>query len=326
MANNDLTNNEKILVKVDQNNLILIDPNSTVSNGIVEPRATNAENYVYYVNLEADLIPRTTLVSGEQNTLSSVAEGTLNFLQNKNSEYLDTTWTDTYNPRRDSEFKRADIIDDTGQAFGIQSIDIQVRGTNFVPKVTIKFVDVRGKTLFESPKNSPYQAFFHQPWPIFYLTVKGFYGKAMRYRLHMTDFNSSYNDGNGNFESVGVFIGSTYAYLSDIPLKGILNAPYMYGIEQTKDTKTNEKTGEVTKVISKTSKGYLTLKSIFEEYKRKGLIDDDMPVKTLKEVIDIAKRLDPILEKKIFGEVVDMKIFVASKEILVKYKHGKQKT
>ena len=38
MANNDLTNNEKILVKVDQNNLILIDPNSTVSNGIVEPR------------------------------------------------------------------------------------------------------------------------------------------------------------------------------------------------------------------------------------------------------------------------------------------------
>ena len=315
MANNDLTNNEKILVKVDQNNLILIDPNSTVSNGIVEPRATNAENYVYYVNLEADLIPRTTLVSGEQNTLSSVAEGTLNFLQNKNSEYLDTTWTDTYNPRRDSEFKRADIIDDTGQAFGIQSIDIQVRGTNFVPKVTIKFVDVRGKTLFESPKNSPYQAFFHQPWPIFYLTVKGFYGKAMRYRLHMTDFNSSYNDGNGNFESVGVFIGSTYAYLSDIPLKGILNAPYMYGIEQTKDTKTNEKTGEVTKVISKTSKGYLTLKSIFEEYKRKGLIDDDMPVKTLKEVIDIAKRLDPILEKKIFGEVVDMKIFVASKEM-----------
>lgn len=315
MGNKDLSNNENILVKVDQNNLILIDPNSTVSNGIVEPRGTNAENYVYYVNLEADLVPRTTLVSGESNTLSSVAEGTLNFLQNKNSDYLDTKWTDTYNPRVDSEFKRADIIDDSGQAFGIQSIDIQVRGTNFVPKVTIKFVDVRGKTLFESPKNSPYKAFFHQPWPIFYLTVKGFYGKALRYRLHMTDFSSSYNDGNGNFESVGSFIGSTYAYLSDIPLKGILNAPYMYGIEQTKTSKENEKNGEVTKIISKTSKGYLTLKSIFEEYKRKGLIDDNMPVKTLKEVIAIAKRLDPILEKKIFGEVVDMKIFVASKEM-----------
>jgi len=316
MANNDLINNENILVKVDQNNLILIDPNSTVSNGIVEPRGTNAENFVYYVNLEADLIPRSVLVSGNNsNTLSSVAEGTLNFLQNKNSDYLDTKWTDTYNPRTDAEFKRSDIIDDSGQSFGIQSIDIQVRGTNFVPKVTIKFVDVRGKTLFESPKNSPYKAFFHQPWPIFYLTVKGFYGKAMRYRLHMTDFNSSYNEGNGNFESVGVFIGSTYAYLSDIPLKGILNSPYMYGIEQTKDIKTNEKTGEVTKIISKTSKGYLTLKSIFDEYKRKGLIDENMPVKTLKEVIDIAKRLDPILEKKIFGEVVDMKIFVASKEM-----------
>ena len=316
MANNDLTNNEKILVKVDQNNLILIDPNSTVSNGIVEPRGTNAENYVYYVNLEADLIPRSVLVSGnDSNTLSSVAQGTLNFLQNKNSDYLDTKWTETYNPRTSGEFKRSDIIDDSGQAFGIQSIDIQVRGTNFIPSVTIKFVDVRGKTLFESPKNSPYQAFFHQPWPIFYLTVKGFYGKALRYRLHMTDFNSSYNDGNGNFESTGTFIGSTYAYLSDIPLMGVLNAPYMYGIEQTKDVSTNEKTGEVTKVISKTSKGYLTLKSVFEEYKRKGLIDENMPVKTLREVISIAKRLDPILEKKIFSEVVDMKIFVASKEM-----------
>jgi len=316
MANKDLTNNENILVKVDQNNLILIDPNSVVSDGVVEPRGTNAENYVYYVNLEADLIPRSILVSGnDTNTLTSVAEGTLNFLQNKNSEYLDTKWTDTYNPRTDGKFERSDLVDDSGQSFGIESIDIQVRGTNFVPKVTIKFIDVRGKTLFESPKNSPYKAFFHQPWPIFYLTVKGFYGKAIRYRIHLTDFNSSYNEGNGNFECVGTFIGSTYAHLSEIPLKGILNAPYMYGIEQTKDAKTNGATGEVTKVISKTSKGYLTLKSIFDEYKRKGLIDESMPVKTLREVIDLAKRLDPILEKKIFGEVVDMKIFVAAKEM-----------
>ena len=51
-------------------------------------------------------------------------------------------------------------------------IDIDVKGYNAIPQVTIHFVDVRGKTLFESPSNSPYKTFFHLPWPIFYLTIK----------------------------------------------------------------------------------------------------------------------------------------------------------
>ena len=41
MAKNDTTNSENILVKVNQNNLVYIDPNSVVSDGIVEPRSTN---------------------------------------------------------------------------------------------------------------------------------------------------------------------------------------------------------------------------------------------------------------------------------------------
>ena len=47
MAKNDTTNSENILVKVNQNNLVYIDPNSVVSDGIVEPRSTNHENLVY---------------------------------------------------------------------------------------------------------------------------------------------------------------------------------------------------------------------------------------------------------------------------------------
>ena len=62
MANNKLNSGENILVKVDQNNLIYIDPNSVVNNGVVEERGVKQENLVMYVNLEADLIPRTTLV------------------------------------------------------------------------------------------------------------------------------------------------------------------------------------------------------------------------------------------------------------------------
>lgn len=322
MAKSDLSGNENILVKVDQNNLIYIDPNSVVNDGYIEPRGTNAENFVYYINLEADLVPRSVLNSDNNGggTLTSIAKGTLNLLENKNGEYLDTSWTDSYVyeslKEGTVEKDKSKISDSSGQAFGIKSVSIDVKGTNFIPSVTISFVDVRGKTLFESPKDSPYKAFFHQPWPIFYLTVKGFYGKAIRYRLHLVDFNSNYDASNGNFVITTKFVGSTYAYLNHIPLTGILNAPYMFGIEKPEKRTVNESTGEVKVTLSKSSRGYQTLKSIYQEYRRKGLItipEDVNP--TLRELIVKAKVLDIELEKIIFDQVADMSIFAQVKAI-----------
>ena len=75
MGNNDLSNSEKILVKVDQNNLMYIDPNSVVVNGEIEPRGIKQENLVMFVNLEADIVPRSTLVSNDdKNTLKSIVK------------------------------------------------------------------------------------------------------------------------------------------------------------------------------------------------------------------------------------------------------------
>jgi len=179
---------------------------------------------------------------------------------------------------------------------------------NLVPQVNIKFIDVRGKTLFESPENSPYKAFFHLPWPIFYLTVKGFYGKAIRYRLHLVKFNTRFNSSNGNFEIETTFVGSTYAYLNDIPLDGIMEAAYMYPIEVVKDTKFNEKTKTYDKTIKKTSRGYSVLKSVYSEYRQKGLLPKTFPDRTLREVIAIARRLESILEEEIFSKTVDPRI------------------
>lgn len=323
MAKNDTTNSENILVKVNQNNLVYIDPNSVVSDGIIEPRSTSHENLVYYINLEADLVPRTTLNStnGGGGKLTSVAKGTLNLLQNKDGEYLDTKWTDVYTEQPTKDPEKEGIYepnhDASGQSFGMTSVRIEVKGVNFVPVVNISFVDIRGKTLFESPNNSPYKSFFHLPWPIFYLTVKGFYGKAIRYRLHLVGFNTSYNAGNGNFESTGKFVGSTYAYLNDISLTSILNAPYMYGIEIPTKKETNTKTGESTVKLSKTSRGYQTLLSVYQEYRRKGLITIPENVNpTLRELIQQSKGLDQLLEESIFGKggIVDMKLFGLVKE------------
>lgn len=323
MAKNDTTNSENILVKVNQNNLVYIDPNSVVSDGIIEPRSTNHENLVYYINLEADLVPRTTLNSNNAGggQLTSISKGTLNLLQNKDGEYLDTKWTDVYTEQPTKDPEKEGVYepnhDASGQSFGMTSVSIEVKGVNFVPVVNISFVDIRGKTLFESPKNSPYKSFFHLPWPIFYLTVKGFYGKAIRYRLHLINFNTSYNAGNGNFESTGKFVGSTYAYLNDISLTSILNAPYMYGIEIPTKKETNTETGESKVKLSKTSRGYQTLLSVYQEYRRKGLITIPEGVNpTLRELIQKSKNLDKELEKAIFGDkgIVDMRLFGLVKE------------
>ena len=61
-------------------------------------------------------------------------------------------------------------MDSSGQGFGIDSISMTVNAIG-LPKVSINFVDVRGKTLMSGEQNSPYASFFHLPWPIFYLTI-----------------------------------------------------------------------------------------------------------------------------------------------------------
>lgn len=332
MGNNDLTNSENILVKVDHNNLIYVDPNSVLVDGEVQPRGIKQENLVMYVNLEADLIPRTTLISSDnKNTLTSIAKGTLNFLKNGDGRDYDTSWTDAFsevskkdisvNLGKFSNFQNINLPlgdayqnDKSAQTFGIDSISIQIKGANFIPQVNISFIDVRGKTLFESPENSPYNAFFHIPWPIFYLTVKGFYGKAIRYRLHLVKFNSKFNDTTGNFEINTSFVGSTYAFLSDIPLKAVMNCPYMYLTEVEKEGKFNTSLGVYEKKVSKSSRGYKILTSVFNELKQKKLIGQDVPVKTLREIGVIAKSLDKLLEKEIFDQVVEPKVFAGIKE------------
>ena len=327
MGNNNLKGTNDILIKVDQNNLMFVDPNTVVSNGEAIPREIRPENLVMYVNLEADLIPRSILVSGnDRNTLTSIAKGTFNMLSNNGEDY-DSSWTNTYTEvtektvkvkgedgkktqKGTGEFMQSDT---SGQGFGMTGVQIQITGANAVPRVTIKFVDVRGKTLFESPENSPYQAFFHLPWPIFYLTVKGFYGKAIRYRLHLTKFNSRYNPTNGNFEIDTTFIGSTHAYLSDIPLEGILDAPYMFLTESTNTGKFNEKTQLYDRTVNKSTKGYSILKSVYQEYINKGLLPKDFPPRTLREVVIIAGRLNQILEKELFSKIIDHKVLAAVK-------------
>lgn len=110
------------------------------------------------------------------------------------------------------------------EKFGITSIDIDFN-SSYAPLVNIKFVDIRGASLFNAgnPPNSEYASFFDLPYPIFELKVKGYYGKTVKYCLHLVKWNAAFNSETGNFEIDADFIGYTYAMLTDM-LLGYLRA------------------------------------------------------------------------------------------------------
>lgn len=85
MGNNSIGENENILVRVDQQNIVHVDPNSILTqDGEIKSRLVDHENLITYVNLEADLVPRSILFAeNDQNSLLSIAAGTFNLMRNQ---------------------------------------------------------------------------------------------------------------------------------------------------------------------------------------------------------------------------------------------------
>ena len=113
----------------------------------------------------------------------------------------------------------------TLEGFGIKSIDITYNAS-LAPQVNITFIDLRGASLFDvidsDNRESPYSIFFKLPYPVFELTVKGYYGQPVTYCLHMLDWNSQFNGSDGNFEITAKFVGFQSAFLTDIKLQHVL--------------------------------------------------------------------------------------------------------
>lgn len=235
----------------DYDNIILVDPNKIFDkNGKVQERLVDHENLVMYANLEARVIPRTKLALGENydensKILTPIANfgnsplGKINFLSPGGKKYLDTSWSDQItgkdalegrgiNQTQENQNRTRSVLNvqDT-QLLGITNIKI-TNNASFIPIVTIDMVDVQGRTLFELGENSPYSAFMQLPYPIFYLTVKGFYGKAIRYELMLKSFNARFEPADGNYKVTLELIGRTAAILSDLPLGSLYALPHMY--------------------------------------------------------------------------------------------------
>ena len=308
-------NNENILVEFDYNNITIIDPNKVVDeNGNAKERLVNHENLVMYANLECKVVPRTKLAVGAANNdaIQTISLATINFLKPGGKTFLDNAYTDEItgkdtvkgegvnqpttkavrNPQNSDDTYLKQSINSYGKAgsvdnglLGITSISI-TQTLAFMSTITIKMVDVKGRALFEAGDNSPYAAFFNLPYPMFYLTLKGYYGKAVRLPLMLSKFDASFNSFTGNFDITLQFFTYKFTILSEISMGYLLSTPHMYQSRVKIETKQGTASQFTPVNDSVVERGFQKVKEVYSEYKSKGLIPDDFPEITLMQMKD----------------------------------------
>ena len=319
-------NGQNILVEFDYDNITIIDPNKVVDNfGNVNERTVKQEDLVYYANLECNVLPRTKLAVGSafNDNQRTISVGKINFLNPGFKDFLDTRWTDeitgkdtlqgkglnqkkinsVLEPNKSNEYyytqstysNGTPIAVDTG-LLGMKDISLTM-GQDFLPIVEITLEDIKGRTLFEAGNNSPYASFFQLPYPMFTLTLKGYYGKAVKYPLMLRSFTSNFDPSSHNFIIKLKFFGYKYTLLSSVNFGSLLAVPHMYKnlvIFPSTVKETNKISSNTKQNSFLSSKGYEKMKEIYSDYKSKGLISEDFPELTLNQ---LRYRLDEFIKK-----------------------------
>jgi hypothetical protein len=316
---------ENILVEFDYNNITIIDPNKVVDEfGTAKERLIKAEDLVMYANLECKLLPRTKLAIGVPNddAIQTISIASINFLKPGGKEFLDNAYTDEItgkdtlrgegvnqpkqtalkNPNKSDDYYIRQTINSGGKPgstdnglLGIKSISIR-QNTSFTPQVKITLEDIKGRALFESGDQSPYAAFFNLPYPTFYLTIKGYLGKAVRLALMLTKFGASYDTGSGNFKIDLDFVTYKYTVLGEISMGNLLATPHMYKSKLSIQSTTGGPSKFTNVSEGVVEKGYQKIQELYSEYKSKGLIPDDFPELTILQLRD---RLDVFIKNKL---------------------------
>ena len=327
-------NSGDILVEFDYNNIIVVDPNKTIdSQGKIQERLIDHESLVMFANLEAEVLPRTKLAVGgsPEDRIRTISVAKMNFLKPTKDSFLGVGYYDELTGENSTKFKGDNQMsektvptNDGNQAYtvsspanltnvfdngllGITQINITTN-SSFIPSVRMELEDVQGKALFALGNNSPYAAFFNLPYPPFYLTLKGYYGQAIRYQLNLEKFNARFNSFSGNYQVSLEFKGYKFNVLNEVSMGHLLAVPHMYGqtfnISTTpggsqESNKNAESQSKVAGVVSKNNpqsddsivtqivseKGYQKIVEVYSEYKSKGLIPADLPELTLYQLM-----------------------------------------
>lgn len=210
---------------------ILVDPNAFDGQSSLSNVSVPLEDLSISVQLETQKKARTVLST--DNTIT----GTLSKDTSESSQALSLTFIEgtEINGKKVLTTRYTDLTtkfdnSNDGENLGITAIDIDFN-SSYAPMITIQFLDVRGSSVFQNEGNlksgiNKYSTFFQLPYPIYKLTVKGYYGMPVTYCLHMLKFSAKFNSQTGNFEITASFIGYTYAMLSDMLLGYLKAIPY----------------------------------------------------------------------------------------------------
>lgn len=326
-----------IFVEFDYNNIVLVDPNKTVdSQGRVRERLLDHENLVMYANLEAQVLPRTKLALGiqpDENVSTTMTIAGINFLRPNRGNYMTSGYLDEITGknslvgRGQNQMMEQTKVDSKNQAYftrgvvdqqsifdngllGITSISIKT-STSFIPSVSMQLEDVQGRALFQLGDQSPYAAFFNLPYPQFYLTLKGYYGQAIRYQLNLEKFDARFNTATGNYSVSLEFRGFKFNILNEVLISHLIATPHMYNKRfsvalspvaantSTNDRNASKEASGAAKGTINTStegnvqpvkefvteRGYEKIVEVYTEYKEKGLIPPDFPELTLMQFV-----------------------------------------
>jgi len=226
------------------------------------------EDMHIFAELTAVNKARTILVSGGDGTKYHVEDNGMNdtlrvnFMGNdqnlesddrNNPNYLNFT-TNYYDGSTGSNMNY--------ESFGMSSIHVIIN-SSFIPQVNIQFIDVRGLSFFNQ-ENSPYRILFDFPPPIFNLTIKGYYGKTLSYRLHLVKYTSEFKSENGNFVIDAQFVAMTYAPLTDILFRYVINFPLMVQKERTGDPSTSVRPTNTNDLIIKLKNLYSAVSDLLK--------------------------------------------------------------
>lgn len=328
-------NSGNILVEFDYNNIIVVDPNKTIDAfGNIRERLVDHEKMVMYANLEAEIVPRTKLSVGgsPEDSRRTISVASMNFLKPTKGNFLTTGYYDEItgkgakdglgqnqkvetliNPPDGSAPYLKEFVNSLGELgkdsglLGITSINVKTN-TSFIPSVTMELEDVQGRALFQLGENSPYSAFFNLPYCPFYLTLKGYYGQAVRYQLNLTKFNARFNTFSGNYQVTLEFVGYKFNILNEISMGHLLAAPHMYSTVfdvsksptslEVGDKNTRASASQLNKISKESSissdnlvtqivseKGYQKVVELYSEYKAKGLVSPDFPELTFAQLM-----------------------------------------
>ena len=275
--------------------ILYVDPNNLDENSLTNV-PVNIEDLSIFVELTTNKKSRSIIKDGTQSNDNS-DDFAVNFISGSQfgDKKCDKSLTTSYTDIND----RFNVSDEL-EGFGIESIDISF-DTAYTPLVKIKFIDVRGGMMSKG-NDSKYGVFFNLPYPIFSLKVKGYYGKAVNYCLHLTKWSGKFNSQTGNFEIDAEFIGYTYAMLTDLLLGYMRAIPYTkIGGEVFNQVKSeyDKKTGDISNgnalitiddmldTISKLKAQLPTIKNNSDSFNQVKDIDNDTKIiRQIKAVHD----------------------------------------